>query len=111
MKSFSLFAVLLFSVQGFAQTQMGREAVEMFSVLSHPTVKECLMNEQLDLVNVEISKSSARCLGCNEYEISGYRRFIDIASGEKTIITIKGKAVPGIFRTWVQTYSCEVKDS
>jgi|SRR5690554_1849977 len=108
MKSFSLLAVLLFSVQSFAQTKMGRDAVEMFNVLSHPRIQECLINEHLDLVNVEITKSSAPCIGCNHYEIAGHKKYMDIASGEKTIIMIKGKAVPGTFRTWVQTYTCEI---
>jgi|SRR5690554_3780137 len=110
MKLFSFLALLFFSVQGFTQTKMGHEAVEMFRVLSHPNVQQCLANENLDLINVEISKTSARCLGCNTYEISGYRKSMDMASNERVFVLIRGRAVPGVFRTWIQTYTCKVRD-
>lgn len=107
---FILIALMMFSAHTFAQTEMGAEAVEMFKVLTHHQVQECLQRADVDMVNVSIEKSVARCPGCNTYKISGNKRNIDTPSPEKTVITIKGKAVPGAFRGFVQTYTCDVKN-
>ena len=64
----------------------------------------------MNMINVEIEKTVARCPGCNTYKITGNKRNIDTPSVEKSVITIKGKAVPGTFRGWVQTWTCDVKE-
>lgn len=111
MKAVILLITMFLSVQSFAQTTMGPEAVEMFKVASHPSVIECLRDVNVDLVNVEIKKLVARCPGCNTYTITGYKKRIDIASTEKVKITIKGRAVPGTFRDFVQLYTCDISET
>lgn len=110
MKALILGMMVLFSVSSFAQQKMDAQAVEMFSVLSHPQVQECLRDADTDLVNVQITKLIARCPGCNTYTISGNKRNIDTPSPEKTIIKIVGKAVPGTVGGWIQTYRCDIKN-
>ncbi len=109
MKLILIAALMTFSAQIFAQSKMGPEAVEMFSVLTHGQVADCLQRADVDMVNIEIKKLVARCPGCNTYTITGNKRNIDTPSVEKTVITIKGKSVPGTFRGWIQTYTCDVK--
>lgn len=102
--------VALFSVNTFAAEKMGAEAVEMYSVLSNHQVVECLRNAPSKMVNISIEKIVARCPGCNSYKISGNKVGIDIASPSKTVITIKGRAVPGTFGGFIQTYSCDIQE-
>ncbi|WPU65682.1 hypothetical protein [Peredibacter starrii] len=101
---------VLFSFSVFAQQKMGPEAVEIFSMMKHPQVVDCFARENVDLVNIEIKKVVARCPGCNTYIITGNRRNIDTPNPEKTVISIKGKAVPGTFRNFIQTYTCDIKN-
>lgn len=110
MKFIVLAVAMVLSTQTFAQSKMGPEALEMFKVLTHGSVQECLNNVDVDMVNTEITKVVARCPGCNTYTIKGNRRNIDTPSPEKTVITIKGKAVPGWAGGFVQTYTCSVKN-
>jgi uncharacterized protein with PIN domain len=106
-----LFAILMFAtVQSYAATKMGPEAVEMFSVLSHHQVVDCLQRADVNMINISIEKTVARCPGCNTYVITGNKRNIDTPSPEKTVITLKGKAVPGTFRGFIQTYACDIKE-
>lgn len=105
-----LAALIAFSSQAFAQTKMGPEAVEMFSVLTHRQVVECLERADVKMINIEITKTVARCPGCNTYKITGNKRNIDTPSVEKTVITLKGKSVIGAFGQRVQTYTCDVKE-
>lgn len=109
MKLILVAALMVFSAQAFSQSKMGPEAVEMFNVLTHGQVSDCLQRADVDMVNIEIKKMVARCPGCNTYTITGNKRNIDTPSPEKTVITIKGKSVPGTFRGWIQTYTCDVK--
>jgi hypothetical protein len=109
MKFILVAALMSLSVQVFAQSKMGPEAVEMFNVLTHGQVSDCLQRADVDMVNLEIKKTVFRCPGCNTYTITGNKRNIDTPSAEKTVITIKGKSVPGTFRGWIQTYTCDVK--
>ncbi len=97
MKNLVIAFSMLFSVETFAVERMGTEAVEMYHVLSHPQVVECLRNAPSKMVNIAIEKVVARCPGCNLYKISGNEVGIDIARPTKTIISIKGRAVPGTF--------------
>lgn len=110
MKNLFLAASLLFSVQAFSQDLMGDEAKEMFNVLSHHQVQECMKDFDGKLVNLSIKKSVFRCPGCNTYVLSGNKLNIDIASPEKTVITIKGRGVLGFGGHFVQTYECSVKN-
>lgn len=110
MKLIIVAALMALSAQSFAQTKMGPEAVEMFSVLTHPQVSDCLQRADVRLVSVEISKSVARCPGCNTYKITGHKRNIDTPSPEKTVITIKGESKMGSFGQRAQTYTCDVKE-
>lgn len=102
--------IALFSVSLYASEKMGAEAVEMYQVLSHHQVVECLRNAPHKMVNISIEKSIARCPGCNTYKISGNEVGIDIARPTKTVITIKGRAVPGTFGGFIQTFSCDIKE-
>lgn len=106
-----LFVILMaaFSLNGFAAEKMGVEAVEMFQVLSHHSVVECMRNVP-KLVNISIEKTVARCPGCTSYKITGNEVGIDIARPTKTVISIKGKAVPGTFRNFVQLYTCDIQE-
>lgn len=110
MKIIVLAVAMIVSTMSFANTKMGPEAVEMFNVLTHRTVQECLERADVNMVNIEIKKTVFRCPGCNTYTITGNKRNIDTPSPEKTVITLKGKSVPGTFRGWVQTYTCDVKE-
>ncbi len=109
MKSFILSLTLLVSASSFAG-KMGPEAIEMFTVMNHHQVQECMKDAPAKLVNMTIEKKTARCPGCVEYKITGNEVGIDIARPEKTVITIKGKAVPGTFAGFVQTYDCSIKN-
>ena len=109
MKNLVIAFVTLFSMNIYAAEKMGAEAVEMFSVLSNHQVVECLRNAPSKMVNISIEKVIARCPGCNTYKISGNEVGIDIARPTKTVITIKGRAVPGTFGGFIQTYSCDIK--
>lgn len=106
-----LFVILMaaLSMNAFSAEKMGPEAVEMFQVLSHHSVVECMRNVQ-KMVNVSIEKTVARCPGCNTYKISGSELGIDTPRAKKTVITIKGKAVPGTFRNFVQLYTCDIQE-
>ncbi len=108
MKSFILSLSLLVSASAFA-SKMGPEAIEMYSVLSHGQVQECMKDAPSKMVNMTIEKKVMRCPGCVEYKITGHEVGIDIARAEKTTITITGKMVPGTFAGWIQTYQCDVK--
>lgn len=110
MKFIVLAVTLVLSTGAFAQSKMGPEAVEMFKVLTHGAVQECLRDADVDMVNTEITKVVARCPGCNTYTIKGNKRNIDTPSPEKTVITIKGKAVPGWAGGFIQTYTCSIKN-
>ncbi len=110
MKFIVLAMTLSLSTSTFAQTKMGPEALEIFKVLTNAQVQECLNDVDVDMVNTEITKVVARCPGCNTYTIKGNKRNIDTPSPEKTVITIKGKAVPGWAGGFVQTYTCTVKN-
>ena len=106
-----LFVILMLAtVKSYAATKMGPEAVEMFNVLTHRQVADCIDRADVNMVNISIEKTVARCPGCNTYVITGNKRNIDTPSPEKTVITIKGKAVPGTFRGFIQTYTCDVKE-
>jgi hypothetical protein len=102
--------VALFSVSLYASEKMGVEAVEMYQVLSHHQVVECLRNAPNRMVNISIEKTVARCPGCNTYKISGNEVEIDIARPSKTVITIKGRAVPGTVGGFIQTFSCDIQE-
>jgi hypothetical protein len=108
MKFIALIAIAL-SASSFASTKMGPEAVEMFNVLNHNSVQECLRDADLNLVNTSIKKDVFRCPGCNTYTITGNKRNIDIVLPEQTIVTIKGQGVRGFGNQWVQTYTCDIK--
>lgn len=110
MKKLLITALILASSMSFAQTKMGPEAVEMFNVLTHRSVVECLEKEDVKMVNVEIKKLVARCPGCNTYTITGNKRNIDTPSPEKTVITIKGRRATGAFGLPTQTYTCSVEN-
>ena len=92
----------------FSAEKMGPEALEMYSVLSHHQVVECLRNVPSRMINVTIEKEVARCPGCNSYKIAGNELNIDIPRSKKTVITIKGSAVRDVFGGYVQTYSCDI---
>lgn len=110
MKNFVLGFIALLSVNTFAAEKMGSDAVEMYNVLSNHQVNECIRNAPSKMVNISIEKVTARCPGCTTYKISGNKVGIDIASPKKTVITIKGRAVPGTFGGFIQTYSCDIKE-
>lgn len=101
---------IFLSTQTYAET-MGQEAVEMFGVLTHPQVKECLAKEDIELVNVTIKKAVARCPGCNSYTIVGNQLEIDVPRKDKTVISITGKGHIGIAGNWVQSYSCKISEA
>lgn len=106
----SLIAFLaLFSTVAFAGV-MGPEAVEMAQVLTHPQVKQCLADVNLDdMINLTIEKKVARCPMCNTYVITGNAIVEgDIIVPEKTKISIVGKGVPGWAGGFVQTWKCDV---
>lgn len=103
---FLIVLLMLATVQAHSATKMGPEAVEMFHVLNHPQVRDCLDRENLKMVNVEIEKIQARCQGCNTYKISGNIRKIDIISAHRSVIKIVGKMERGAFNQPVQTYTC-----
>jgi hypothetical protein len=109
MKNLLIAFVALFSMNIYAAEKMGAEALEMYSVLSHHSVVECLRNAPSKMVNVSIERVVARCPGCNTYKISGNELSIDVPRAAKTVITIKGRAVPGTFGGFIQTYSCDIK--
>src|SRR4051794_1131750 len=98
--------LLLISASAFAAgTKMGPEAVEMFQVISHPQVRECLDRADVNMVNITIEKTVARCPGCNTYKITGAARHIDTPSLRGSI-TLTGKMVPATPVGFVQTYQC-----
>lgn len=108
MKAIVYLFIATFSVNIYAAQKMGAEAVEMFEVLSHPQVAEC-MSHVPKMVNISIEKIVARCPGCNTYKISGHESGIDTPRAEQTVVTLAGKAVPGTFSGWIQTYSCDIQ--
>lgn len=110
MKMSVLFIAVFLSAQSFAQTVMGPEAREMFKVLTHNKVQECLQNVDLDMVDVKITKTVYRCPGCNTYTISGYGKNIDTPSSVQTIITLTGGQTRGAFGMRVQSYTCEITE-
>jgi hypothetical protein len=97
------------TMNAFAAEKMSEEAVEMFQVLSHHQVVDCMRNVQ-KMVNVSSEKTVARCPGCNTYVVSGNELGIDTPRAKKTVITIKGRAVPGTFRGFIQTYTCDIQE-
>ena len=102
-------ALMLMSSIAFA-APMGQEAIEMAGVISHPQVRDCLVNVNIgEMVNVKIEKKVARCPMCNSYVITG-REIVqgDIISSELTTIKISGKGVPGFGFGFVQTFQCSV---
>ncbi len=103
-----MLALALLSFNAFAQQRMGNEAVEMFEVMSHPTVRQCLKNLSPGLTNISIKKLVARCPGCNYYTITANEMNIDIPSHEKLVISISGREQRGIGGQPVQTYKCNV---
>ena len=109
MKNLVIAILTLVSVNTFAGEKMGADAVEMFSVLSHHQVVEWMRNVP-KMVNDSIEKMVARCPGCNTYKIKGHELGIDTPSVKETKITIKGRAVPGTFRGFIQTYSCDIEN-
>ena len=109
MKLLILSLTLLVSASAFA-AKMGPEAIEMFNVLNHNQVQECLKDSPSKMINLSIEKKTFRCPGCVEYKISGNELGIDIPRSEKTVILIKGKAVQGTFGGFVQTYECSIKN-
>lgn len=110
MKFLLIGTVMLMTAGANAATLMGAEAVEMFSVLSRPSIQECMQKADLSMVNIQIEKEVFRCPGCVNYTISGNKLNIDIVEPEKTVIVIKGRQVPGTFFGWVQTYTCSVEN-
>ena len=109
MKNLIIAFMTLVSVNTFAAEKMGEDAIEMFNVLSHHQVVECMRNVP-KMVNISIEKMVARCPGCNTYTITGYELGIDTPKAKKTKITIKGRAVPATFLGFIQTYSCDIQD-
>lgn len=107
MKKLMIVTLALLSLNSFAATKLTAESVELFQVLSNREVADCI-NEAPALVDVSIEKEIFRCPGCHTYKISGKKKNIDTPSKKKTVITIKGKAVPATFG-FVQTYTCDVK--
>ena len=107
MKSLILTLTLLISASAFA-AKMGPEAVEMYAVLSHGQVQDCMKDAPSKMINMSIEKKLMRCPGCVEYKITGNELGIDIPRREKTTIKITGKMVPGTFAGWIQTYECSV---
>jgi len=105
MKSLFFFLSLVLSTVSFANEQLGEEAVEMFQVLSHPQVREC-MAKVPDMVDVSIERRVARCPGCTSYFISGHKRNIDVPELKKTVVKIIGQKMSPPFNN--QTYSCSV---
>jgi hypothetical protein len=99
--------IALVSLNTFAGDKMGTEAVEMFSVMSHANVQEC-MREVPSMVNIKIEKMTARCPGCNVYTITGNELRIDVPTVKRIKIVIKGKGVRSSFGGFTQTYTCEV---
>ena len=108
MKTLILSMTIFVSASAIA-AKMGPEAIEMYNVLNHHQVQECLKDAPSKMINLAIEKSTFRCPGCVEYKISGNELAIDVPRKEKTIITIKGKMVPGTFRGFIQTYECSIK--
>jgi hypothetical protein len=108
MKVILLLAISMFSINIHAAQKMSADAVEIFQVLSHHQVVEC-MRDVPQMVNVSVEKVVARCPGCNTYTITGSEVGIDTPRREKTTITIKGRAVPGIFNRFIQLYTCDIK--
>ncbi len=108
MKVILLLAISMFSINIQAAEKMSADAVEMFQVLSHHQVVECMRNVP-QMVNVSVEKTVARCPGCNTYKITGSEVGIDTPRREKTAIIIKGRAVPGTFNRFVQLYTCDIK--
>ena len=100
---------LLVSASAFSIT-MGPEAQEIFAVMSHPQVQECMKDVPTNLVNVKIEKTVARCFGCNTYTISGNELAIDVPRPGKTVISIVGRAIRPAFGGLVQSYECSVKN-
>lgn len=109
MKSMIAATLLLASVSSFAQTMMGNEAKEMFSLMSHAQVSECMRDLGGKLINVTIKKDVFRCPGCNTYTITGNRLNIDVPTTEKTVITLKGRGVRSTFG-FAQTYECTIEN-
>lgn len=109
MKTLILSLTLMLSASAFA-AQMGPEAIEMYNVMNHHQVQECMKDAPSKMINMTIEKTTFRCPGCVEYKITGNELGIDIPRPEKTVIKIKGKAVPGTFRGFVQTYECSIKN-
>lgn len=108
MKAVIFLMISLFSINIHAAEKMGEEAVEMFNVLSHHQVVECMRNVPR-MVNISIEKTVARCPGCNSYKISGHELGIDTPRREKTTINIVGKSVPGMFGQLFQQYTCDIE--
>ena len=108
MKNLFVIMIATLSLSAFA-AKMGPDAVEMYEVLSHPTVRDCLENAPRKMVNISIEKIVARCPGCNTYIVTGSELNIDIPSATKTRIKIVGKGVRGMFNTFAQTYTCDVE--
>lgn len=110
MKNLVFAFIALVSFNTFAAERMGPDAVEMYQVLSHHSVVECLRNAPLQMVNISIEKVVARCPGCNAYQITGNTLESDVPRAKRTVITIKGRAVPGTFRGFIQTYTCDIQE-
>lgn len=108
MKTILFLMLSLFSINIHAAEKMSADAVEMFQVLSHHQVVECMRNVQ-QMVNVTIEKTVARCPGCISYKISGSELGIDTPRRKRTVINIQGKAVPGTFNRFVQLYTCDIE--
>lgn len=109
MKLFLIGSILLTAAAANAASIMGNDAVEIFRVMAHPSVQECIRDVDVDMQNISISKEVYRCPGCTNYTISGNLRNIDTPDTEKTVITIKGRSVPGTVGGWIQTYRCQVE--
>lgn len=110
MKNLVVTLIALFSLNTFAGEKMGEDAVEMFKVLSHHQVVECIRNAPSKMVNISINKMVARCPGCNTYTITGHELVIDTPSTKETKITIKGRGIRNSFGGIAQTYTCDIEN-
>ena len=111
MKKLVLAFSLIFYTQVFSQgVSMGDEAKDMFNVLTHNQVQECLKDFDGKLINIDIKKTVFRCPGCNTYVITGNKLDIDLVRSEKTVITLKGVGQRGFGGQFVQTFECTIKN-
>ena len=109
----SLLSVSAFAQYETRQNMMGRQSIELFKMMAHPAIKECMKDiDSRDLVDVKIKRLAARCPFCVSYTITAGVKDID-GVDRQVMIEVEGKKVDAPFGGdfGVQGYECKTSFS